>query len=72
MYSPELQAKVAVWQQKAREGTMTTEEYRQALLEMRAGRKSAAATSEASKRKKAAAVVPDAKALLATLGGLKK
>lgn len=71
MQSTELQAKIAVWRQKTRDNTMTTEEYKEAIAALRGDRKNAAATSEQSKRTKAKAAVPDAKALLADLGGLK-
>jgi hypothetical protein len=69
--SPELLAKIPVWRQKAADGTMTVEEYKQAIADLRGDRKSAHAASEQSKRTKAKAVIPDAKTLLADLKGLK-
>lgn len=70
MQSPELQSRIAVWRAKAKDGTLTIEEQREAIAAIRGERKSAANASEQSKRTKAKAVVPDAKALLASLGGL--
>lgn len=72
MFSAELQAKIAIWREKTRAGQMTVEEYRQVVESIRGERKSAAVASEQSKRAKAKAAVPDAKALLGALGGLKK
>lgn len=69
--SPEIIAKIAVWRAKAAAGDMSVEEYREAIAAIRGDRKSAAVASENSKRKKAAAVIPDAKALLGELGSLK-
>ena len=72
MYSPEMQAKIAVWRQKSESGTMTTEDYKQMIADLRGERKNAANASEQSKRTKAKAAVPDSKALLADLmGGIK-
>lgn len=70
MQSPELIAKIAVWRQKAKDGTLTTEDQREAVAAIRGERKAAAHSSEQSKRTKAKAVVPDAKSLLADLGKL--
>lgn len=52
MYSPELASKIALWRQKSAEGTMTIEEYREAIAELRAGRVTAAQSK--AKPKKAA------------------
>lgn len=70
--SPELIAKLAVYRQKIAEGSMSTEDYRQCVLDIRGDRKNAAVASEQSKRVKAKAVVPDAKNLLAALMGGQK
>jgi len=51
--SPELSAKVQLWRQKAREGTLTQDEMREAIATLRAERTGAAATSEKSREKKA-------------------
>lgn len=69
--SPELQSRIAIWRQKTSDGSMSVEEYREAIAAIRGDRKNAAVTSEQSKRKKAAKVIPDAKSLLGELGGLK-
>lgn len=53
MHSPELQAKVQLWRQKSREGTLTQEELREALAALREGRLQAAATSATSKARTA-------------------
>ena len=52
MYSPDLQSKVALWRQKAAEGTMSPEDYREALSALRAGRLTAA--QKTAKPKKSA------------------
>jgi len=69
--SPELQAKIAIWRKKSTDGTMSVEEYKAAIAEIRGDRKSAATSSEQAKRVKAKAAIPDAKTLLGELGGLK-
>jgi hypothetical protein len=65
--SPELQAKIAIWRQKAIDGTLTVEEMKEAILALRAGRVSAAHASENSKRKAAKVAIPSADDLLAEL-----
>jgi hypothetical protein len=69
--SPELAQKVAVWRQQAKDGTLTVEQYKDIIASIRGDRKTAAVASEQSKRAKAKAVIPDAKALLNDLQGLK-
>lgn len=44
--SPEVQSKIAIWRQKAIDGTLTKEEMMQAILIVRGDRKSAAVASE--------------------------
>lgn len=70
MVSAEMQSKIAVWRQKAVDGTLTLEEMKEAILFMRAGRASAAAASEQARRSKAKAAVKDADTLLAELTNL--
>lgn len=43
--TPELQVKMAVWKAKALNGTLTTEEMREAIVALRSGRISAASTA---------------------------
>jgi len=52
--SPEVNAKIQLWRQKAREGTLTQDEMKEAILVLRADRQGAASTSAASREKKAA------------------
>jgi hypothetical protein len=61
------QAQVALWRQKAKEGTLTLEEMKQAIIFLRQDRMNAAATSSASKAKKAPV---DADSLLSELDNL--
>lgn len=53
--SQELQAKIQLWRQKAREGTLTQEEMREAIAALRQDRIGAAGTSATSRERKAAA-----------------
>lgn len=70
--SPETQAKIALWRQKAVEGTLTKEEMREALVLMRGERRSAAVASETARKTAARKVKPqlDGDDLLAELAGL--
>lgn len=71
--SPEMSAKVQLWRQKAREGTLSVEESREALAFLRADRVHAAATSKASSTRKATSAAKksiDSDSLLDELGGL--
>lgn len=52
MYNPELLSKIAEWRAKCADGTMTTEDYREALAALRAGRLSAASSSKKTTKKK--------------------
>lgn len=65
--SPELQAKLAIWKQKAISDTLTIEEMREAITLLRGDRRSA---SEATKRTKAKKAVKSADELLGELEGL--
>ena len=80
-YSPvEFQMKLEEWRGKAREGTLTVDEMREAVLFMRAGRVHAAATkakrastaaagtSSSPRTLKAKAAAVDSDALLGSLG----
>ena len=51
--SPEMQAKIQLWRQKAREGTLTQDEMREAIAALRQDRVGAASVSAASREKRA-------------------
>jgi len=68
--SPELQSKISIWRAKAVNGTLSLEEMKEAITALRADRVGAAVASDASRRKKAKAEIPDANDLLAEMGGL--
>ena len=51
--TPDISAKVQLWRQKAREGTLTQDEMREAIEILRQGRTAAAATSAVSRERKA-------------------
>ena len=53
--SQELQAKIQLWRQKAREGTLTQEEMREAIAALRQARIGAASVSAVSRERKATA-----------------
>ncbi len=68
--SPELASKIAIWKQKAIDGTLSREEMQEAVLLYRQDRRRAQAASESSRRVKAKAVVPTAKEMLDELDGI--
>lgn len=70
MYSPEVQAKIALLRQKAASESLTMEEMREAIILLRGERRSAIASSEASRRAKAKKQVKSADELLDELEGL--
>jgi hypothetical protein len=70
MQTPELQAQIAVWRQKALDGTLTVEEMRAALDLMRGGGRAAASTPRTSGAKKAAKSIVSGDNLLNELEGL--
>ena len=70
MISPDLQAKIALWRQKAIEGTLSEEEMAQAVVALRGGRVGAQIASTTSKAKKAGAIIPNADDLLGELGDM--
>ena len=72
-FTPEMQAKIQLWRQKAREGTMTVEEYREVIAALRQDRVAAAGASASSKERKATAKAKkdiDSDGLLNELDGL--
>jgi hypothetical protein len=69
MYSPELSAQVAAWRQKAREGTLTQEEMKEAIKVLRVERAQASPTATSTKRT-AAKAKPSGDDLLSQLEGI--
>lgn len=67
-FSPEVQAKVHLWRQKARDGTLTQDEMREAIVALRGDRTAAHATSAKAKAGRKKPVNSDD--LLAELDGL--
>jgi len=68
--TPETQAQIGIWREKALAGTLTQEEMRDAIILLRQERVGAAKTSAASREKKAAKAPVDADALLNELEGM--
>lgn len=69
--TPEVQAKVMLWRQKAMAGTLSLEEAREAIQFLRQDRVSAAAASNTSRTKRVAAgkPIPNADDMLKELEG---
>ena len=68
--SPELQLNIQLWRQKARDGTLTLEEMREAIKALRKDRGATAqstAGSRTTRTRKAASSKPDADDLLKEL-----
>lgn len=74
LQSPEMQAKIQEWRQRAERGEMTIPDWIEAFRTLRQSRASAQTASAASKTRKAASKAPvDTAALKANLlAGLKK
>lgn len=71
MRTPEEETKLAIWRQKALDGTLTEAEEREAVALIRGTRHSAAYASETARRKKAKAEIPSADDLISEMmGGL--
>lgn len=68
--SPEIITKIAIWRQKAADGTLTIEDCKEYVIVLRGGRRSAAEASEASRKTKARKVVKSAEEMLNELGSL--
>lgn len=71
--SPELQLKIQMWRQKAREGTLTQDEMKEAIAALRKDRGSVAqatAGSKVSRSRSTAAKKPNGDDLLSELEGL--
>lgn len=65
--TPEVQAKISIYRQKALDNTLTEDEMRDAVRILRAGRTSAA-TAAAKSKASAKAAIPNADDMLAELG----
>ena len=70
MTSMDTLTKIAIWRQKAVDGTLTTEEMKEAILVLRGDRRGAAIASDKARKAKAGVAIPTADDLLAELGGL--
>lgn len=68
--TPEIQAKISLWRQKCQDGSITLDEMKEAILIMRAGRKSAATASDGARRKQAKAAIPNADDMLSELDNI--
>lgn len=68
--TPELEAKIAVWRQKAVDNTLSADEMREAVVIMRQGRRGAAIASDKARKSKAVKEIPSAQDLLSELGAL--
>lgn len=68
--SPEMQIKIQDWRAKARAGTLTQDEMREAMAALREDRVAAAATSAKSRAAKPGKAVVSSEDLLAELDGL--
>lgn len=68
--SPELQAKIARWREKAIDGTLSQEDMKEAILALRGDRMRALSASETSKRGRAKAQIKSADEMLDELGDL--
>lgn len=68
--SLELSQKITEWRRLAAEGTLTIEDQREIIKQLRAGRVSAANASATAKRKKAITEIPHADDMLSELEGL--
>ena len=62
--------KIAIWRQKAVDGTLTIDEMREAIQIMRGYRRGAAIASDKARKAKAGTAIPTADDLLAELGDL--
>jgi len=68
--TPELLSRIAIWRQRAADGTLTPDEMRQAIIALRADRVGAQIASDKSRRAKAVKEIPNADDLLGELEGL--
>ena len=69
-YTPETLQRISQLRAKAVEGTLTLDEAREGVALLRQDRKSAAASSDTSRRARAKAAIPHADDLLDELGNI--
>ena len=67
MHSPELQAQIALWRQKAADGSMSLDDWKVVVIALRGGRLAAAASSTSGTRKRAMKEIQRADDLLGEL-----
>lgn len=65
--TPEIQSRIAIYRAKIADGTITLDEMKQAVLEIRGPRRNAATSSDQAKRTKAKKVVQSADDMLKEL-----
>ena len=68
--SLELQQKIASWRVRCAEGTMTLDDYKEAIVALRAGRVNAQVASAGAKRTRAQVAIPSAADMLSDLEAL--
>lgn len=68
--TPEIQSKIAIYRQKAVDGTLTLDEMKEAVLMMRQNRRTAAASASSPRRAKAKAEIKSADEMLNELGDI--
>ena len=68
--TPEMQSRITIWRAKCADGTMTLEDYREAIKALRGDRIAAASQSASARTKRAKAEIPHADDLLGELEGL--
>jgi hypothetical protein len=68
--TPVVQSKIEHWRKSCQDGTITIEDYKEAIRMLRGGREAAAKASSTTARKKAIAAVPSAEDLLDELDDL--
>ena len=70
MTYPEHEQQILIWRAKAADGTLTLDDTRAYIKLLREGRVTAAASSDAAKRKRAVVAIPHADDALRELEGL--
>lgn len=68
--TPELMQKISVWRQKSLDGTITQDEWKEAIQALREDRRNAVAQAKTSSRAKAAGPVRSAEDILKGLDSI--